>query len=264
MHFQLPEGYSYDAPEGHDFGPLLGATGVNGEALYGGATISSETDAGGNVYVGCCAKGPDGQFGFRVFRAPAGNDTFVEVPLPEFATGRGTVNDNRYDGLIHYTAWADKGMFVMHPVPGCMPFTQTGGGQPTPTPTPTPAGPVEDDTARQQIQALVKVVQALGSKNGIQDQRLDALGPAVAALQARPVGLTPADLDTIWTKAGDRLLSDLDNPASPPSVLLVAQMHEVSQQVLLAAIDYAISHTAQQSHLRALIEQIVTAALAGH
>ena len=205
--FRLPDGYSFEPDERAARTLLFGVPGG-----YKGADISRQRDAKGNVYVGCCARNPAGQFGFRVFRQAAAGGAFVEVPLPDFAEGRGEIAVDHFDGQLWYAAWRDDGSSIEGPVPGCAPFpTGLPIGTPTPAPPPAPATTV-DAQARAQLAELNRVVQALGAKNGTQDQRL-------TALEQRPAGgaLGQAELDVIWSKAGDRIADELKKPYSPLS-----------------------------------------------
>ena len=61
---------------------------------YGGATITRRTDGANAEWIACCARGPDGFFGFYAFKNGA------NVPLSLRVSGRGTIHD---DGV--WIAW---------------------------------------------------------------------------------------------------------------------------------------------------------------
>lgn len=112
----LPPGYSLQAPA--DAQALLGET-IPGQGLYGGADISRATDANGVLHIGCCARGPDSDFRFRVFRylGPVAS----EVPLQARATGRGELTIDLHSGRMYWIAW-EHSTFYTEIVPGAAPF----------------------------------------------------------------------------------------------------------------------------------------------
>lgn len=109
---RLPDGYDRTPPAVE----ILGVT-IPGEQLYGGADPSDHYDATGAHWFFCDAKGPDGIFKFRAFRAEKGSDVYTEQPLPDFASGRGNADVQFYDGRTWYTAW-EGNSFEQDVVPG--------------------------------------------------------------------------------------------------------------------------------------------------
>lgn len=97
--FKLPKGYSFTPPA-----DVQGVT-VPGYSPYGGADISQAFDAAGAHWVGCNANGPGTPaFRWRVFRKLKGANSYVEMPLPFLATGRGELSIQE-DGKLHAIAW---------------------------------------------------------------------------------------------------------------------------------------------------------------
>jgi len=67
---------------------------------YGGATITRRVDGAGAEWIACCARGPDGYFGFYAFKNGA------NVPLSPRVSGRGSIHDDGYwiawEGSTHH------------------------------------------------------------------------------------------------------------------------------------------------------------------
>jgi hypothetical protein len=79
---------------------------------YGGATITRRVDGAGAKWIACCARGPDGFFGFYAFK------NGVNVPLSPRVSGRGSIDDDgwwiAWEGSTKYEGqlpqWTPKGM----------------------------------------------------------------------------------------------------------------------------------------------------------
>src|SRR5262245_58843322 len=125
----LPEGYKL-LPPGMPMGlhpergivpldsPVLRQT-IPQYGLYGGATITQAADARGVEYIGCDARGPDGDFRYHVFEL-YGN-VARSVPLQYRATGRGSIGVDLYSGRLEWIAW-EGSQFYRGAVPGAQPF----------------------------------------------------------------------------------------------------------------------------------------------
>lgn len=67
-------------------------------AMYGGATVTSQHDKSGAVFVGACAKKlSTNYFGFFIWK----ND----VEVMQGPTGRGSIWTSLFDGIMYWTAW---------------------------------------------------------------------------------------------------------------------------------------------------------------
>ncbi len=122
--FELPNGYTLYNPDA-----IVEAQGIDipGQQLYGGATITRARDANGVLHVGCNARGPDGDFRYRVFRFFEA--TAYDIPLQDRASGRGTISIDQFTGEMVWIAW-EFSQFFTDVVPGTAPFTF--GGEPGP------------------------------------------------------------------------------------------------------------------------------------
>lgn len=114
--FTLPDGYTL---ESDDASSSKRSITIPGQQLYGGADISRCSDAAGVLHMACCARGPDGDFRFRVFRLLG--TVWVEVPLQARASGRGEISIDQYTGEMVWIAW-EYSQFFTNVVPGAAPF----------------------------------------------------------------------------------------------------------------------------------------------
>lgn len=127
--FALPEGYSLFPDDAAEAAVLSGET-IPGQQLYGGADISRCSDAAGVLHMACCARGPDGDFRFRVFRYIGA--VAQDIPLQARASGRGEIAIDQYTGEMTWIAW-EFSTFYTGNVPGAAPFV-FGGVEPGYTP----------------------------------------------------------------------------------------------------------------------------------
>jgi hypothetical protein len=81
---------------------------------YGGATITRRTDGANAEWIACCARGPDGFFGFYAFR------NSQNVPLSPRCSGRGTIDDDGW-----WVAW-EKATKYQGQLPGWTPKSAGG------------------------------------------------------------------------------------------------------------------------------------------
>jgi hypothetical protein len=97
---------------------------------YGGATITRRVDGAGAEWIACCARGPDGYFGFYAFK------NGVNVPLSPRVSGRGSIHDDGYwiawegstkhQGVLPGFVPVSKGAPVAIPAGGALAVLYTG------------------------------------------------------------------------------------------------------------------------------------------
>lgn len=128
--FGLPDGYSLSPTD-----EIEAQITIPGQALYGGADISRASDANGVLHMACCARGPDNDFRFRVFRYIG--SVAQDIPLQQRASGRGEIAIDLYSGQMTWIAW-EHNTFFTDLVPGAAPFVF---GQPIPEQIYVPLNP---------------------------------------------------------------------------------------------------------------------------
>lgn len=209
--------------------PILGGEGAvpGGVGIYGGAGLSTFMSADGILYVPFCGERAGRKFGTYCFRIhPNGQPEWVD--LPAFTEGRPGASLEP-DGL--WLSWpSDRGDRITRiQVPGFITPGFPTSGKPAPPPPPVvaqpppqAAGPLVDAEARA---AAADVKRELG-------RRFGELGSKLAVLEARPAGLSEAQVrDVIWNgPTVDRIYADLASDRGG----LVEQVRRIAQSVVAA------------------------------